>query len=1021
MEGADIVMLSKADRVQSRWSDRFDYEAIYNGKTKKQFEKITGSPAQELTADNKLVKDGERRLNGFWAFKISDELREQVKADGMPMFRRITDQKNSHEDASNKGELLNGQPANNEFTLHDETRGELWLRTIQDKYLPLKKFEEASAKFLGLKELPDELSGYVGETLHSGKQKRDMDDLEKDYVAPLAEVMRENDIDVDDLGLYLIARHAEERNKYIAEINPEMPEGGSGMSTEDAKRVINEMEGAAMNKAAQIVYDMLAANRKRMKDFGLVDEDTIDAWQDRYQFYVPLKGFATSKEGETYVPPRGNLPKGFNISGKEAFKALGRQSQAENPVLFAISDSEQKIVRARRAEPARQFLALADEMSGSGSDQLTVYRPEDPYPMNDRATDARGNVIQQRMKAPDMRIAKRKSGDPRFLTVKEDGYEVFIEVKNDALNRVMQQLDADDMSSANGLMKSLTDKMRTFQNFRRNMLINWNPSWFVINPFRDLQTGLMYSLAEESKAGGLTEGENLTGEILRRYAPATSAYWKNIRGGKADNEYDAYYDEYTKAGAPTGLTLTKDIEEQRDALFAMVTDGPLTAKGKRGLRFIEDLNTSSENAIRFATYVSAREAGVSVQKAANLAKNLTVNFNRKGEISDGLNLLYLFFNAAVQGTANIAQAMSGRTADGSLTKAQIGAASIALIAYMVTEYNLNAADEDEDGESLYNDLSDYDHLMSWNIVLGDGKSFAQIPMPYGYGFFHTLGRVGAEYLNETKDEADVAAEITAAFAHHMLPPPLAFVGTAARADDFGEVAALAAGSLAPTITEPVVAFATNRNFFGAPIYIEDNPLIKPPTPDSNRSKRSTGEHYKFVAEWLNDFTGGSEYRSGWADLSPDGMQYVQEYLFGGLGRFVNRSVDLYAKAVSPENEEITLSNVPIARYFHGEPSDYSDKLDYYGYIDSATQIFKEAGETAGADRIEFMRKFGSVAKLEPLYKETQKKLRKLRQRKKQIEKAQKDPVRAYDQVQRVEAEMQKLFDQFNKRYREATK
>ena len=1023
MEGKDVIAFSKGSRVQSRWSEQYDYDAIYNKKLKKVFDKLMGVQAQQMNSVNERMSSSEGNDRGFWVYEISDELREQVKADGMPMYRRITDQKNSHEDASNKGELLNGQPANNEFTLHDETRGELWLRTIQDKYLTLKKFEEASAKFLGLKELPDELSGYVGETLHSGKQKRDMDDLERDYVAPLAEVMKENEIDVDDLGLYLIARHAEERNNYIAEINPEMPEGGSGMSTEDAKRLIGEMEDAAMNQAAQIVYDMLAANRKRMKDFGLVDENTIDAWQDRYQFYVPLKGFATSKEGETYVPPRGNLPKGFNLSGKEAFKALGRQSQAENPVLFAIADSEQKIVRSRRAEPARQFLALADEMSGAGSDQLTVYRPEDPYPMNPRATDARGNVIQQRMKAPDMRIAKRQNGDPRFLTVKEDGYEVFIEIKNDALNRVMQQLDADDMSAANGLMKSLTDKMRTFQNFRRNMLINWNPSWFVINPFRDLQTGLMYNLAEESKAGGLTEGENLTGEILRRYVPATAAYWKNLRGGKADNEYDAYYDEYTKAGAPTGLTLTKDIEEQRDALFAMVTDGPLTAKGKRGLRFIEDLNTSSENAIRFATYVSAREAGVSVQKSANLAKNLTVNFNRKGEISDGLNLLYLFFNAAVQGTANIAQALNpkSRTADGNLTKAQIGAASIALIAYMVTEYNLNAADEDDDGESLYNDLSDYDHLMSWNIVLGDGKSFAQIPMPYGYGFFHTLGRVGAEYLNETKDEADVAAEITAAFAHHMLPPPLAFVGTAARADDFGEVAALAAGSLAPTITEPVVAFATNRNFFGAPIYIEDNPLIKPPTPDSNRSKRSTGEHYKFVAEWLNDFTGGSEYRSGWADLSPDGMQYVQEYIFGGLGRFINRSVDLYAKSVSPENEEITLSNVPIARYFHGEPSDYSDKLDYYNYIDSATQVFKEAEETTGKERLEFMREFGSVASLEPLYKETQKQLRKLRKQKKQIEKTQKDPVKAYDQVQKIEAEMQRLFDQFNKRYREATR
>jgi hypothetical protein len=151
------------------------------------------------------------------------------------------------------------------------------------------------------------------------------------------------------------------------------------------------------------------------------------------------------------------------------------------------------------------------------------------------------------------------------------------------------------------------------------------------------------------------------------------------------------------------------------------------------------------------------------------------------------------------------------------------------------------------------------------------------------------------------------------------------------------------------------------------------------------------------------------------------MQYLQEYLLGGLGRFVNRSADLAAKYNSPEDEEIRASDVPIVRYFFGEPSDYADKMDYYDYIGSATQIFKENEEATGAERLEFQREFGSVTKLEPLYKETQKQLRKLRQRKKQIEKTQKDPVKAYDQIQKIEAEMQKLYDKFNQRYREATK
>lgn len=1019
-EGADVIALSKAQRVQARWSDNFDYEAIYNGKTKKILEKLTGSPAQQMNSVNERMRSSEGNERGFWVFEITDELREQVRNDGMPMYRRVTDQSNSHEDASNKGQLLNGDLSSNEFTLDDETRGELFLRRIQDKYLPLKKFEEAAAKFLGLKELPDYMQTYVGETLHSGKQMKDMDDLEKQFIEPLVKIMQDNDLDVDDLGMYLIAKHAKERNEYIATINQKMPDGGSGMLTADAERVVEQLENPSMIKAAQVIYDMLAANRKRMKDFGLVDESTIDAWQDRYQFYVPLKGFATSEKDGEYIPPRGNLPKGFNISGKEVFKALGRQSQSENPVLFAIADSEQKIVRARRSEPSRQFLNLADAMIAEGSDQFVVYRPDDEYP-TEPFTDARGQVTDRRMGVPDMRRARRRNGDKRFLSVKKDGEEIFIEIKNDALNRTMHNVGSENYDGLVNFLGSAADKMRTFQNFRRNMLINWNPSWFLINPLRDLQTGLMYNLAQESKEGGMTEGQNLTGEILRRYLPAYSAYYKNLRGNKADNEYDAYYEEYTEAGAPTGLTLTKDIDEQRDRLFKMVTDGPLKRAGKQGLREIEHLNTASENAIRFATYVSARESGVSVQKAANLAKNLTVNFNRKGEISDGLNLFYLFFNAAVQGTANIAQAMSGRTADGKLTKAQIGAASIALLAYMVTQHNLGASEEDMDGESLYNDLSDYDHLMSWNMVLDDGKTFAQIPMPYGYGFFHTLGRLGAEFMNDTKDAGDVAAEMTASFAHHMLPPPLGFVGSVGKVDDLDEFIALTAGNVAPTIFEPVVQYATNTNHFGAPLYLEDNPLIKPPTPDSSRAKRSTSQLYRDIAEWMNDATGGSLYRSGFVDVSPDGMQYLQEYLLGGLGRFVNRSSDLAAKINSPENEEVTPSDIPIVRYFFGEPSDYSDKLDYYNYIDSATQVFKEASETTGPARQEFIAEFGKVVALEPLYKETQKQLRKLRQQKKQVEKTQSDPVKAYDQVQRIEAEMQKLFDQFNKRYREATK
>ena len=109
------------------------------------------------------------------------------------------------------------------------------------------------------------------------------------------------------------------------------------MSTEDAKRLIGEMENAAMNQAAQIVYDMLAANRKRMKDFGLVDEDTV--MRGRIDTSSTFAQSLRHPRMERRTFPREATFRRDNLSGKEVFKALGRQSQAENPVLFAISDS----------------------------------------------------------------------------------------------------------------------------------------------------------------------------------------------------------------------------------------------------------------------------------------------------------------------------------------------------------------------------------------------------------------------------------------------------------------------------------------------------------------------------------------------------------------------------------------------------------------------------------------------------------------------------------------------------------
>jgi len=950
-----------------------------------------------------------------------------------PSFqRRLSGQTKSYDDAVADGTRLNGEPNTNELNLDDETRAELTLKKWQDKYLTVKKLQEQAKEILGVDELPERLNIHGAETLSHGKIKNDYDGLEDNYVKPIGDILRENDIDMDDAALYLIAKHAKERNEYIASINESLPDGGSGLTTAAAAEILENAENKdALEEIAQLVYDMLEENRKRMADAGLLSEDTVDGYREQYQFYVPLKGFAAitvvDENGveqtvrEQSPVSSGSTGRGFSITGKEVFKALGRESRSDNPLLYALKDTEEKIVRSRKNEVSQRFLELVDRLVAQGTNAFKVFRPGDEYPM--KRVEKNGQVVQERMSTTDMRNDTIEgTKDPKYMSVKVDGEEVFIEIKSPALNRAMQNLGAQQYEATfEVLNKSTTAFLQKFQNFRRNMLINYNPSWFLINPVRDIQTGIMFSLAEESKEGGLVYGENLTADILKNYFPAAFAYRANLRGKKG-SEYDGYFEEYQASGAPTGQTLTREIEEQQQRLENIISEGSIKSRARAMADWIEDANTAAENAVRFAAYIAAREKGVTVQKAALLAKNMTVNFNRKGEASSAANLFYLFFNAAVQGTDQIVKAMSGRSPTGGLTKAQMAGIAIATSAYAITKYNIEAADEDDDGESLYNDLSPYDKLMSWNYVRPDGKTFFQMPLPYGYGLIHTIGRLAAEYEHDAIDGGEVAAELTAAFVHHMLPPPLGFLGALGTADDATEIAKRGFNDLVPDIFEFPATVATNMNHFGAPIYIEDNPLL-PPAPDSSKAKRSTEKFYRDIAESMNEITGGSLYRTGSADVSPDVLKYAVDFFGGGLGRFITRGVDTaMINNNDVDEDDRPMGEWPIFRYLYGEPSAFNDKLEYYDNIRDSQEVFKEnEGTTDAEERERFLQRFGSVAQLEPLYKETQKQLRALRKKKKQIEKTQSDPSLAYTQIQKLEADMEKLYDQYNKRYREATR
>ena len=103
----------------------------------------------------------------------------------------------------------------------------------------------------------------------------------------------------------------------------------------------------------------------------------------------------------------------------------------------------------------------------------------------------------------EMKNEKRfDDGMPRYIQVKRLGQTFYIEVKDKELNRQLQTSGVGMFNHSVDFMNNVLTNMQKLQNFRRNMIINYNPSWGLVNPLRDIQTGLAFALSETDSKGG---------------------------------------------------------------------------------------------------------------------------------------------------------------------------------------------------------------------------------------------------------------------------------------------------------------------------------------------------------------------------------------------------------------------------------------------------------------------------------------------------------------------------------------
>lgn len=511
-----------------------------------------------------------------------------------------------------------GGPVAGRFRLDPENWRGKARRVMQDYFLRVRRVQEAIASQGGL--VDETTDTYLAEELSYGRIQESLKDFANNMVKPMIEKAQTAGIDMDELALYAYAKHAKERNAQIARIDPKMPDGGSGMTDAEADAILAKAapkQGDFDSLHADLMA-MTAATRQTLWQEGLITEDEFNALDGMYDNYVPLRGFELKDEDGK--PSGLRAGKGFNVRGKETMRALGRQSRAGDVIENIIADYERAVVRAERNQVAKVFLNFVLQNPDASLWEVDATRTK-------KALDRQTGLV-----ARDTAIEKGED----TIAVKVAGREVYVQIHDDLLARAMRNAHKDETGEAE---RALIKTVGMYATLMRNTLTRFNPEFALVNTVRDFGFGTAAALDKL--------GEKGAAKFVKHYAGAyaASARAELGKGDPASRAWDKWFEEYRAAGGTTGGFYTKGADEIRSDIRTILlqagaapkdwkekiqASGPMQFARAAG-RVLEFAGAASENAARVAAYRTAREMGKSPSEAASIAKNLTTNFNRRGE------------------------------------------------------------------------------------------------------------------------------------------------------------------------------------------------------------------------------------------------------------------------------------------------------------------------------------------------------------------------------------------------------
>ena len=745
---------------------------------------------------------------------------------------------------------------------------------------------------------------------------------------------------------YLYAQHAKERNEYILERTSEdtgnmVPnEVGSGMTDAEADAIINWFDTYANKTQVDVINNQVrevVADTNRIRQDGQLSP-IFDADDAPWSFYVPLKG---SLDPDDETAELSNRPVTVNkqIKGREDRRVTGRSKYATDIMGNLFQQNTTAILRAERNKVGLSMLNLLET-----NDPNIVTTTEADLARTDfgsviqvtprkKVVDTRTGVISQRAITP-QEIAQ----DPNVLIVKRRNPENEKEIQEVAIEftdpRIASAMRGDSLVSPSHGMSGIRFLARV-NRFLASVNTSYNPAFIVPNLSRDFITASI-NIAQYDLP-------NVQRDMIANVPSSMRGIKRFVFDNDRDSDEAKMYERFLNAGGQNVLnTVTTLADQVRDInnIMGNVAKRPVrdsfVGKGVKKLgSLLENTNIVAENAMRVATFKTLVEKGFSDARAAQAARNVTVNFAKTGEYGRILNSMYLFYNASIQGTFAALQAAT--------KSRKVRAMWAGLIAYGLMQDQLAAlfGEEDEDGNLIYDKIPDY--TLEHNLILPDlvgvtDRSFITIPFPYGFNMAFNTGRSLSRWSRGAYTAGEAANSMEGTL-YEIINP----LGGTESFLNF----------VAPTVADPFISVAQNFDYAGRPIYKEPS-QFGIGKPDSQLYWNSTTNTAKFIAEKANELTGGTKGVSGVIDVNPALIDFWFEYTIGGLGRFVNNVGDLAVGTVTGDPkgllvEGFTEENVrrlPIGRKFVYSVSEREDVGEFVKKRDRVLLALKELKRVA---------------------------------------------------------------------------